>query len=76
MLVTGQPPKEEGIVIVPPVDLGIAVFDDEPLPTEASPFDMVYVHVIPFMFSESASRQLMHERNRASEKSHFIGVVL
>ena len=54
MLVTLYPPKVDGIVIIPDVDVGTAVDEGEPPPTLASPFATIYVHVIPLTVSVKA----------------------
>ena len=54
MLVTGYPPIEEGMFNAPEVDLGTAVLEDEPPPRVASPFETVYVHVMPLTVALSA----------------------
>ncbi len=47
ILVTGYPPSADGIVNTPVVDEDTAVLDDAPPPSEAFPFDTVYVQVMP-----------------------------
>ena len=56
MLVTGRPPRLEGIAIPPLVDVGTAVCDDEPPPSDASLLDTVYVHVMPSTVAVSAAK--------------------
>ena len=48
MPVTGLPPSAEGIVSAPVVDVGAAVLDAEPPPSDASPFDISIVSYIGF----------------------------
>lgn len=52
MYVTGYPPRVEGIVMTPDVEVGTA--PDDPPPTEALPLETVYVHVIPSMVAVAA----------------------
>ena len=54
MLITGQPPSVDGMVIDPDVLVETARLDDVPPPTDALPSEMVYVHVMPFTTCVSA----------------------
>ncbi len=58
MLVTGLPPSIEGTTIAPLVEVGTAVEDDEPPPSDALPLETVYVHVMPSTVSVSAQATL------------------
>ena len=55
MLVTLYPPRVDGIVIAPVVDLGTAGEELEPAPMLATPFFTVYVHVMPSTISVYAN---------------------
>ena len=54
MLFTGYPPSVDGIANPPIVEDGTAVFNDEPPPSDALPFDTVYVQVMPSTVAGSA----------------------
>ena len=51
MQVTVYPPSVEGMVIIPDVEVLIAFEFMDPPPTDASPLETVYVHLIPLTVS-------------------------
>ena len=78
MRVTGLPPSVTGIVIVPDVDVTTAGDDELPPPSDASPFETVYVHVMPLTVSVSAKAESddMHITvNPITSFAHFAFIV-
>ena len=55
MLVTGYPPREGGIVTAPPMEGKTAKGGVELPPSDALPFDTLYIHLTPFTVSAATS---------------------
>ena len=73
MLVTGYPPRVDGMTISPVVDELIAGENQSPVPTDASPPPTRYVHAIPSTVSVSASA-LSDNITAAERTSLFIAL--
>ena len=55
MLLTVYPPSVDGTANTPVVEDDTAVLDDAPPPSDAVPFDTVYVQVMPLTVAVSAN---------------------
>ena len=58
----------DGMVIAPDVDFGTAGDEDDPPPTDALPFDTVYVHSMPFTVSVSVAAQRVAGRTSTARR--------